>query len=576
MEFGNGATSTSASPSYTYPLPGIYKVTLKMSTQFGNTTCHDSLTYYIVANTSNPCKDSGFVNNYNYSCGTYISPVCGCDSITYSSYCAAYKAGVKQTSNGPCPKDTNYVKICGYVYNDVNKNCAKDSNENGLNSIQIILSGSQTNLVTYTNTAGYYFFFAPKGSYTVKQNLSQSTYNWNTLAARQLCPGNNASINVSAPTGGSTYCNNHFYDTIKSCKDLGVHITKYRNITPGFPRTLYLNYKNYSPFAVSNVKVYYKKNTVQTFVSATPAASGSSGNTYFWNLGTLAANQSGMIKVELFTPVGTPLGTVAKDSVWILPDSGDCELANNKANLTDYCKGSWDPNDKAVSPAGEGDNGAITRDVRTLDYLVRFQNTGTAPAFNVKVEDQLDGDFDWTSLKINAVSHPYTVSLEDGGKLVFEFQDIMLPDSGTDEAASHGFINYSIDMKENLNYGTEMTNTAAIFFDFNEPVITNTTVNTLVQKTSGIISVQSNNVKVNMYPNPIQAMANFVIQSEKAEEMTIEIFDITGKSVKSIQTSIKEGNQTLTIPMQDVLSGLYIVNIMSEGNKVNSFKMIKE
>lgn len=56
----------------------------------------------------------------------------------------------------------------------------------------------------------------------------------------------------------------------------------------------------------------------------------------------------------------------------------------------------------------------------------------------------------------------------------------------------------------------------------------------------------------------------------------MEIFDITGKSVKSIQTSIKEGNQTLTIPMQDVLSGLYIVNIMSEGNKVNSFKMIKE
>lgn len=76
-------------------------------------------------------------------------------------------------------------------------------------------------------------------------------------------------------------------------------------------------------------------------------------------------------------------------------------------------------------------------------------------------------------------------------------------------------------MKENLNYGTELTNSASIFFDFNEPIITNTTMNTLVQKTSGIISVQANHVHVKMYPNPIQAMANFVIQSEKAEEMTI-------------------------------------------------------
>ena len=43
------------------------------------------------------------------------------------------------------------------------------------------------------------------------------------------------------------------------------------------------------------------------------------------------------------------------------------------------------------------------------------------------------------------------------------------------EPASHGFIQFKIKLKQNTPYWSTIKNTAAIFFDFNEPIFTNTT-----------------------------------------------------------------------------------------------------
>lgn len=557
--FGNGATSTAASPSYTYPLPGLYRVVLhaRMVLSTGG-VCEDSAVYFINVNSSNPCKDSGYVSYYNYQCGTYISPLCGCDGVTYRNYCEAAKAGVKQYTEGPCANDTTYVKICGWVYNDLNYNCAKDSLDKGVNGIQIKLSGPGGTYTTYTNYNGYYQFYAPKGSYTVMQNLSSSNYYNNNLGLKQMCPAANGTIAVNAPVAGTTYCNNNFFDTLRNCLDLSISMYRFRNITPGFNRMVYLNYKNNSPFPVSNVKVTFKKNAVQTFVSSVPTASASSGNVYTWNVGTLNANQAGQIRIELFTPTSVALGTLAYDTAWIEPDTADCEKGNNRASLRDTCKGSWDPNDKAVSPQGEGDKGNIVKETRTLDYLVRFQNKGTAPAFNIKVEDQMDPNLDWKTLKVHAVSHPYSVFMDDAGKLIFEFRDIMLPDENTDEEGSQGFINYSIDLKDNLAIGTEIKNTASIYFDFNDPVVTNTTINTIAEKTSGVIDVVKGKLDVVLYPNPVKDNANFLVHATTAGHMFISIADISGKVVKQLEMDVREGDQINTIPMRELNHGMYL------------------
>ena len=55
----------------------------------------------------------------------------------------------------------------------------------------------------------------------------------------------------------------------------------------------------------------------------------------------------------------------------------------------------------------------------------------------------------------------------------------MLPDSNVNEPASHGFIKFRIQQKASNPTGARIENTAAIYFDYNAPVLTNTTWHTI-------------------------------------------------------------------------------------------------
>ncbi len=136
---------------------------------------------------------------------------------------------------------------------------------------------------------------------------------------------------------------------------------------------------------------------------------------------------------------------------------------------------SMDPNDKGVNPEGVGSEHRVDPNT-SLTYLVRFQNTGSDTAFTVVIVDTLSQFLDPTSLRITTASHAFIADLSGSGSPVLEvrFADILLPDSTTDEAASHGFVQFTIDPKENTPLGTVVENTADIYFDFNDPIRTDT------------------------------------------------------------------------------------------------------
>ena len=140
---------------------------------------------------------------------------------------------------------------------------------------------------------------------------------------------------------------------------------------------------------------------------------------------------------------------------------------------------SYDPNDMAVEPAGCGTPGMV-RPGTPLKYLIRFQNLGNGPAFDVVVRDALDADLDLGTLDILDSSHPITrVSMDADHVLTWSFIDINLPAAGDDEPGSHGFVSFTATPKANLPSGTEISNGAGIYFDFNPAVLTNTVVNTI-------------------------------------------------------------------------------------------------
>jgi uncharacterized repeat protein (TIGR01451 family) len=136
--------------------------------------------------------------------------------------------------------------------------------------------------------------------------------------------------------------------------------------------------------------------------------------------------------------------------------------------------GSYDPNDKAGYPQGYGANHYVEPNT-TLEYLIRFQNTGTDTAFTVKILDTLDARLDPCTFRLVNSSHPVRESISGTGDISFLFSNIMLPDSNVNEPASNGFVRYRIAPRPGLPLETDVFNSASIYFDFNDPVVTNTT-----------------------------------------------------------------------------------------------------
>jgi uncharacterized repeat protein (TIGR01451 family) len=158
---------------------------------------------------------------------------------------------------------------------------------------------------------------------------------------------------------------------------------------------------------------------------------------------------------------------------------GDETPADNGFAMVQEVRGSWDPNDILCLDGAKISPFSLNS---PLHYLIRFQNTGTDTAFNVVVMDTLSNKYDWNSFEFIRSSHPCAVKRK-GNKLEFMFANIKLPHQAIDDAGSHGYIVFRIKPKNTLMIGDSLNNKAAIFFDFNLPVITNK-VATVVSNTS--------------------------------------------------------------------------------------------
>ncbi|MGB3801805.1 MAG: T9SS type A sorting domain-containing protein, partial [Lewinella sp.] len=172
---------------------------------------------------------------------------------------------------------------------------------------------------------------------------------------------------------------------------------------------------------------------------------------------------------------------VPMNAISITTDTDGTEIRDT-FRYDDMLRCAIDPNDKRSWPSRpEETNSNYTQLDEEITYTIRFQNTGNDTAFTVFLEDQLSDSLDRASFRTVAYSHEPRVNITETGMLEVVYQDILLPDSTTNEPASHGFFTFAIKAKEGLADFTEITNRAGIYFDFNLPVITNTTNNTLVE-----------------------------------------------------------------------------------------------
>ncbi len=232
--------------------------------------------------------------------------------------------------------------------------------------------------------------------------------------------------------------------------------------------------------------------------------------------------------------------------------------------------GSWDPNDKQGFPQGFG-NQHFIRPTEDLEYFIRFQNTGTDTAFRVVVLDTLSPLLDAGSLRWGASSHPFDWEIFGKGILKMTFRNILLPDSNINEPASHGFVRFRISQKPDLPLGSRIENRAAIFFDFNPAVLTNTTFHTVDTQFVLVKSIEIFHPKlsVQVFPNPFFEKTTLKINGLEISDGVLQIFDVQNRQVRTQNFSGK----SVELQRGGLAAGFYFFTIFEKGKILAGGKM---
>lgn len=287
-----------------------------------------------------------------------------------------------------------------------------------------------------------------------------------------------------------------------------------------------------------------------------------------------------MFNVYYNVPTNIPLGTAC-----VVQDS--CAYQNPMSNwLNDYSPwdnvnyfistivGSWDPNFIEVNPKGVGPNGTIYNKDSILDYMIHFQNLGNYKAQNIFILDTLDADLDWKTLRPIYATHDYSMHISETGVLKIEFPNIDLPPKSWGEEASMGMISYTIKRKQNAALRTQFTNQAGIYFDFNAPVQTNTTLNTLAAPSAipGIMKESD----LEIYPNPVTDYVMVKVSDIEANEhVHLTITNLSGQIVQSYYLTAAKDHEPLRLATSGLTSGFYFITVETNQLK-RTGKFVKE
>ncbi|WP_452231736.1 FG-GAP-like repeat-containing protein [Lacinutrix sp. MEBiC02595] len=466
-----------------------------------------------------------------------------------------------------CSEDDDKIawyRNIGIVANEINGILSVDLNADGcdasdptLENIMILTESDSENLATFSLSNGFYQLFPNEGEYTTSIT-SQLPYYY-----------------VSNPTSQtSTFTGVGNVDTIEFClepiglvNDLVVSVyPSFDDPRPGFDTTYRIVYKNIGTTTMSGTVTYEFDDTKLYFVEATESVASQTTNTLTFDYSDLNPFETRIIDVvcSLFTLPTTNLGDILNASATIEPITGDNTPEDNIFLLNQTVIASYDPNDISVL---EGEEILLEDADKYLHYIIRFQNTGTASAINVHIENVLDDKLDYTTMQIESLSHTGKVEITNGTMVDFIFDNINLADSTNDEPNSHGFIAYKIKPKSDVTVGDVFYNTADIFFDFNPAITTNTVATEIVENLS-VGEFNTNTFSV--YPNPTESLLTI---KSKVVLNSLTIYDVNGRKLNAIE--IKNSALQYQLDVTTLSNGIYFLEIISENAKQTQ-KFIKK
>jgi Leucine-rich repeat (LRR) protein len=445
---------------------------------------------------------------------------------------------------GICPI---YYNIAGSIHFDTSSTCLQDSLSPGQPIINMkveLLQNGQVVQQFYTLTSGEYSFLADSlGSSTVYIDTT-------SLPLSVECPASDANFVTLSP--GDSVLSNVNFGMICTSVDYGVFYIWGSDFMPASQTEVNIGAGNTALYYYNAPCFSGTSGTVVTtftgpvqYVGPAPGAlnpSIISGNTLTYNISDLDSLVAGNLNILLSTNTTATSNDFVFINTTITPLVPDADSRNNSMTQIFLIEDSWDPNYKAVYPLDTiGSNEWLT-------YTIHFQNTGNDTAYSIMINDTLSPYVDPSTFKYLGSSNKPTIQLF-GNLAVFTLPKINLPDSAQNPAGSQGWIQYKVKSLSNLRASTQITNTAYIYFDFNPPVITDTTLN-IVNSTVGIRQVLGIS-SIHLYPNPNKG--SFTLQTSNNIGSDYTISDMLGNVVA--QQTIRSDSQAIELP--EAAEGVY-------------------
>ncbi len=460
------------------------------------------------------------------------------------------------------PPDPNGGLMSGIVYFDEDTNGIPNIDEPRLPNVNVNLVGQNNNTPYYftnTNLAGEYALGVYSNSADTLRPDLKSNYIESINPPFYL----SNEVNSSKDFGVSLTPN---------ITDLSIYGKYYSVLRPGFDGKIFLKYKNEGTIP-SNGKVTLKLDPTMTYLGASPEPSEILGDSLVWDYDNLILFDAENISVDVNIDSNAELDREVCTNIKVITDSPDILLSNNSYSIKTFIRGSFDPNDKMVEPE-EGLNEEEIANGKSLVYTIRFQNTGTYHAEKVRITDMLDTALYYPSFELIAASHEITsLELSSAGLLEIEFDQIFLPDSTAFESDSHGFVSFTIQRKKAFNPDVPVTNIAAIYFDFNEPIFTNT-VSFGIPKTTASTTLLTNkkNKTFSVFPNPSTEKVFVDLSSLKQEQhASLRLLSPTGILIQ--EQAIQNYIELSHFDTSNLSSGIYLIQLI-DSNGILTEKLV--
>ena len=460
-----------------------------------------------------------------------------------------WPSGMQQTLTNQAPGPYLLVRepagalVSGTAFIDLNNNCVQDNGELPLPYASLIIQPG--NHQVFADANGDFATYLSFGTFAVSGTAFN---NWNTGCAAQSFTINNIFRSVTGlAIGFQSGCNN---------SDLQISMAKTANRV-GFKSITTVTATNTGSRPAMDVRLNVDFGVDITPLSSSLTWSTATGTIRGWQLPDLLPGQSVQVIIADSIHASAVIGQIISLTGSLSTSSLDCNSANNIARFSGEAIGAIDPNDLLVDR-----DGAI-EESDFLEYRIRFQNVGNDLASRVVLEMPLPEVFDMASLELGVASHPYRFSIEGEHKLIWEFPNINLPDSTTNEPASHGYAVLRIKVRPGLAPGTPISNRAYIYFDQHFPIATNITSNFVANKSLNI----NNGLQLLVYPNPSRSFVNFEIASGEwnakgqPEMDWIRVMDWSGRVILDQAVSPVSRLEWTSLP---VSSGIYLVSARAE------------